>query len=428
MYVMIKKILISIIIFMLIFSCFQCNVFAAITSIPDSFSGFYSQYGSGLSEDAALAEALDYAISSTMSDDNPNYVNYTADEIAAIKSGKAQDQTFENALSDVAWQTGYGYGTDSGISNFDSTFPVTAETAYTNNVYTQFNRGSVSADNRALAYAYILVAARIAYNDTYGSGNDGSGGSIGDGEDGAAGGAINPGGGQGNTPTHDDANCKNYNKWGFHECLLKRENGVGTVLESYDYNYEEFLKLESFEIKDIDDDVKKEIREIADRMENYYNNSLSKTQKGQNVNVSGVTTTRTDALIDVTSWDIQNAGYDPDLRDQSTGIDGLEERNKTVDEIISDAQGFVKPQDISGIVDQDDFETGISKIYNILFAIGMVICVIWGVVLGIRFLYESADGQAKIKEQLIPYIIGVFVVFGAFGIWKIVLEIVKVAG
>ncbi len=114
--------------------------------------------------------------------------------------------------------------------------------------------------------------------------------------------------------------------------------------------------------------------------------------------------------------------------DQSTGIDGTEERNKTIDEIVSDANDFVKPQDLSNTVNQNAFDEGISKIYNILFAIGMIITVIWGVVLGIKFLYASADGQAKIKEQLFPYIIGVFVIFGAFGIWKIVLEVMKIMG
>ena len=112
--------------------------------------------------------------------------------------------------------------------------------------------------------------------------------------------------------------------------------------------------------------------------------------------------------------------------DKSTGIAGVEERNKTTDQIVSDANDFVSNADISNTVDQQDFEEGISKIYNILFAIGMVIAVIWGVILGIKFLYDSTEGKAEIKEQLLPYVIGVFIIFGAFGIWKIVLEIMKI--
>lgn len=33
------------------------------------------------------------------------------------------------------------------------------------------------------------------------------------------------------------------------------------------------------------------------------------------------------------------------------------------------------------------------------------------------------EEQAKIKETLIPYIVGCIVIFGAFGIWKLAVSI-----
>ena len=36
---------------------------------------------------------------------------------------------------------------------------------------------------------------------------------------------------------------------------------------------------------------------------------------------------------------------------------------------------------------------------------------------------DSAAEKAKTKEMLIPYIAGCIVVFGAFGIWKLVVNL-----
>ena len=38
---------------------------------------------------------------------------------------------------------------------------------------------------------------------------------------------------------------------------------------------------------------------------------------------------------------------------------------------------------------------------------------------------QSVEEQAKVKETLIIYAVGCIVTFGAFGIWKMVIEIMK---
>lgn len=62
-------------------------------------------------------------------------------------------------------------------------------------------------------------------------------------------------------------------------------------------------------------------------------------------------------------------------------------------------------------------------LYNILLAIGFVAAVAVGLILGIRFMASSADGKAETKELLVPYIVGCVIIFGAFGIWKMVVII-----
>ena len=64
-----------------------------------------------------------------------------------------------------------------------------------------------------------------------------------------------------------------------------------------------------------------------------------------------------------------------------------------------------------------------NMLYNALLIIGIIIAVIVGTILGIKFMIGSVEEKADIKKLLIPYIVGCIVVFGAFGIWKLVVTI-----
>jgi len=70
----------------------------------------------------------------------------------------------------------------------------------------------------------------------------------------------------------------------------------------------------------------------------------------------------------------------------------------------------------------------IDNVYNILFPLGVMVTVIIGAVLGIKFMMASVEDKAKIKESLVPYIIGCFVIYGAFGIWKLAITIFSAIG
>lgn len=76
-------------------------------------------------------------------------------------------------------------------------------------------------------------------------------------------------------------------------------------------------------------------------------------------------------------------------------------------------------------INQDNLQDLSKTIYNILLAIGTAIAVIVGLILGIKFMTGSVEQKSKIKESLIPYIAGCVVLFGAFGIWKLVVLIVE---
>ena len=93
-----------------------------------------------------------------------------------------------------------------------------------------------------------------------------------------------------------------------------------------------------------------------------------------------------------------------------------------MDNIIDSGEGFLEAAN-GTVIDEDTMNTTSDYVYNILFTIAVVLAVAIGMVIGIQFMMGSVDEKAKIKETLVPYIIGVFIVFAAFTIWKIAINI-----
>ena len=75
------------------------------------------------------------------------------------------------------------------------------------------------------------------------------------------------------------------------------------------------------------------------------------------------------------------------------------------------------------VIDVGEFKEVSDIIYNTLFGIGVALSVVVGAVLGIKFMMASLEEKAQIKESLVAYVAGCVVVFGAFGIWKLVMVI-----
>ena len=97
------------------------------------------------------------------------------------------------------------------------------------------------------------------------------------------------------------------------------------------------------------------------------------------------------------------------------------------DETINDANKFIKngKDEVTreAVTDDTVLKNTTDKIYNILLALGIVLSVIVGGILGIQIMWGSIEQQVKAKEMLMPYAIGCLVIFGAFGIWKLVVTI-----
>ena len=95
-----------------------------------------------------------------------------------------------------------------------------------------------------------------------------------------------------------------------------------------------------------------------------------------------------------------------------------------ISEVFEGGDKFVNSAEQSDIkMDEDKVKGTSDTIYRILLALGISIAVIVSGILGIKFMLGSTEEKAQVKETLIPFFIGCIIVFGAFSIWRIVVEI-----
>ena len=84
---------------------------------------------------------------------------------------------------------------------------------------------------------------------------------------------------------------------------------------------------------------------------------------------------------------------------------------------------FLGAGSIEGTIKEDKLKETSKVLFKTLTIIGIVIMVLVGTIIGIKFMIASVEDKAKIKEALVPYIIGCAVILGAFTIWSIAVNI-----
>ena len=66
------------------------------------------------------------------------------------------------------------------------------------------------------------------------------------------------------------------------------------------------------------------------------------------------------------------------------------------------------------------------KVNKILIILPIIIvAVLVGAILGIQFMTAGIDKKVEVKQALFPYIVSCVVMFGAFGIWKLMVMILN---
>lgn len=100
------------------------------------------------------------------------------------------------------------------------------------------------------------------------------------------------------------------------------------------------------------------------------------------------------------------------------------DKTVTFDSIISAGDSFLEAGDDKTDTFEGNDLQGLSNfVSGVLLTIAIGVTLISGVVMGINFMVQSVEDKAKIKESMIPWVIGIIISFGAFGIWQITINI-----
>lgn len=95
-----------------------------------------------------------------------------------------------------------------------------------------------------------------------------------------------------------------------------------------------------------------------------------------------------------------------------------------VEDAINDADKFVSSGNTE-FVNDVTLQSFSQNMYGILLAVGVVIAVIIGTILGIKLMIAPIEERVEAKKLLVPYVVGCIVVFGAFGTWKLIVTIMQ---
>lgn len=99
----------------------------------------------------------------------------------------------------------------------------------------------------------------------------------------------------------------------------------------------------------------------------------------------------------------------------------------SIGNIINSAENFVEggKENADNAMNMANLNRTSNIIYNTLLIIGICAAVIIATILGIQFITGSVEQKVKVKESLVPFLVGCIVIFSAFGIWKLVIELLR---
>lgn len=97
----------------------------------------------------------------------------------------------------------------------------------------------------------------------------------------------------------------------------------------------------------------------------------------------------------------------------------------SISDAIEGADEFIKTgvEDTNATIDENNLKTMSDMLYNAFLIVGIIIAVIIGLFIAMKFMTGSVEQKAEVKKTLIPYIAGCIVIFGAFTIWKLVVDL-----
>ena len=95
------------------------------------------------------------------------------------------------------------------------------------------------------------------------------------------------------------------------------------------------------------------------------------------------------------------------------------------DSIFGGAQDFIQQGSSSSAqgINEGELKTISDTVSGVLLTIAVAVTAISITAMGITFAIQTVEDKAKVKEAMVPWLIGVLISFGAYGIWKFVMNI-----
>lgn len=95
-----------------------------------------------------------------------------------------------------------------------------------------------------------------------------------------------------------------------------------------------------------------------------------------------------------------------------------------IGELLASGDNFIGAgNNVEDTINTVALQNASSNIYNMFLVVGIVIAVLAGACIGIKIMVATVEEKAKIKEALVPYVVGCIVLFSAFTIWGVVINI-----
>ena len=100
--------------------------------------------------------------------------------------------------------------------------------------------------------------------------------------------------------------------------------------------------------------------------------------------------------------------------------------DSSLDDIMNNGNSFLNAgSESSTMIDQNDLKSLSNFISGVLLTIAIGVTVITGAIMGLNFITQSIEEKAKVKESMVPWIIGIIVSFGAFTIWEVAVNLLQ---
>ena len=94
----------------------------------------------------------------------------------------------------------------------------------------------------------------------------------------------------------------------------------------------------------------------------------------------------------------------------------------TLEDALSGGKDFIKSGKNNGVImNSTNLKETSNSIYNTLLMISFVVVAVVGISLGIKFMTSGVEEKADVKKSLVVFVIGCIVIYGAFGIWKVLV-------